>query len=52
MNFIQVFILSSLAMADGGGDHSHGPEGSQVVGMVIIAVLAGVGLWIFSRKKK
>ena len=44
------------AFAGGGNDHSHGPgegdHGMQVLGVVVIVVLAGGVIWFLSNRKK
>ena len=50
------FAIHFATFAGGGGDHSHGPaeggHGNQVVGLFVIAVVAGGVIWFLSNKKK
>jgi hypothetical protein len=54
-NIVIALLFSVSTLADGGDDHTHaheGDHGMQVLGIVIILVLAGGVIWFLSNKNK
>jgi LPXTG-motif cell wall-anchored protein len=54
--FVLPLLISFSAIAGGGDDHAHGPgegdHGMQILGILIIVVLASAVIWFLSKKKK
>ena len=55
MTKILYHFFNTVAFASPGSGHSHGDEdamASKIIGIVVILVVAGIGFWFLSSKKK
>lgn len=56
-NMIKIlyYILDTVALASPGSGHTHADEdamASKIIGIVVIAVISGIGFLFLSKKKK
>ena len=55
INFVQMILFGSFALAGEGHGHSHGPEVDhtmQVIGALVSLVIAGIVVWFLNYRKK